>query len=334
MQTAGCPLKGSSVDEEVIVEEDEGDPLEEVEGEADRAQREDPEDDMNLDGLFPSDGEDDAARAGEGGDGERDEPSGNGDGKKVTKKDEEAAAPLDDLQPPEMVSIVWVTAIADNKSPTVLEALQDVVYHARAWNIPILQFHSDKSLEFYAKATRRWIKMNGMRITASEGGVPQSNGLAERTVKWAKQRARVLLKSAGLAPEFWLFAVSAAATQQRSEVLGFTTKSAAPFGAKVMVKQKPYDERGTVAKPDNLKSQWLSGKYRGLSDVTPQGHLVYVEGDRPMFIHTLHVRARLHDPGPPAEELELSLVPRRIRGKRPPEEPAVVISQTMEDGKR
>ena len=46
-----------------------------------------------------------------------------------------------------------------------------------------------------------------------------------------------------------------------------------------------------------------------------------------MFIHTLHVRARLRDPGP--EELEVSLVPRRIRGKRPAEEPAVVISQTQ-----
>ena len=39
-----------------------------------------------------------------------------------------------------------------------------------------------------------------------------------------------------------------------------------------------------------------------------------------MFIHTLHVRA-------PAEELEVSFVPRRIRGKQPAEEPAVVISQ-------
>ena len=46
-----------------------------------------------------------------------------------------------------------------------------------------------------------------------------------------------------------------------------------------------------------------------------------------MFIHTMHVRARLHDPGPPAKELEVSLVPRRIWGKRPPEEPAVVIFQ-------
>ena len=88
------------------------------------------------------------------------------------------------------MTLVWTMALPDNKSPTVLEAIHDVYYHARSLNIPILRFHSDKSLEFYAKATRRWIKMNGMRMTASEGGVPQSNGLAERTVRWAKQKAR------------------------------------------------------------------------------------------------------------------------------------------------
>ena len=184
---------------------------------------------------------------------------------------EDVPVQLDDMQPAEMTSVVWAMALPDNKSPTVLEAIQDVVYHARALHIPMLRFHSDKSLEFYAKATRQWIKTNCMRMIASEGGVPhKSNGFAERTVQWVKQKARVLLKAAGLALEFWPLAVSMAAAQQRSATLGFTTKVAAPFGAKVLVKQKPYDERGMVAKPDNLKSQWLSGKYLGLSDVIPQ----------------------------------------------------------------
>ena len=44
-----------------------------------------------------------------------------------------------------------------------------------------------------------------------------------------------------------------------------------------------------------------------------------------MFIRTLHVRARLHVPGQ-TEELEVSLVPRRTRGKQ---RAAVVISQTQ-----
>ena len=317
LQTAACPLKSSTLDDEVIVEEDGDDPLEKVECEKLRVEREESEDDMNIAGPFPSDGE------------KEERPSASGLEEKKASTDGDVPVQLDDMHPPEMTTVMWAIALLDNKSPTVLEAIQDVVYHARALNIPILRFHSDKSLGFYAKAARQWIKTSGMRMTASERGVPQSNVSAERTVKWAKQRARVLLKAAGLAPEFWPFAVSTAAAQQLSATLGYTTKVAAPFGSTVLVKKRPYDERGTVAKPDNLKSQWLNGKYLGLSDVIPQGHLVYVEGDRPMFIHTLHVRARLHDPGPPAQELEVSLVPRRIRRKQPAEEPAVVISQTQ-----
>ena len=106
---------------------------------------------------------------------------------------------------------------------------------------------------------------------------------------------------------------------------------AAPFGSRVLVKQNPYDERGTVAKPDNMKVMWLEGKYLGLSDVIPHGHLVYVDGERKMFIHTAHVRARLHDPGPPVEELEVSLIPRRVRGKSPAVPPAVVVAQSQVD---
>ena len=74
-------MKASSIDEEVIVEEESPDPLEEGEPEKEHAAKEDPDDDMNLDGLFPSDGE-------EEGDGVREEcekgeePSGSHEGRK------------------------------------------------------------------------------------------------------------------------------------------------------------------------------------------------------------------------------------------------------------
>ena len=83
LQTAGCPMKASSIDEEVIVEEDGPDPLDEGEPERGHAAREDPEDDMNLDGLFPSDGEEEGDGVREEAEKEAEEPSGSGDGKKV-----------------------------------------------------------------------------------------------------------------------------------------------------------------------------------------------------------------------------------------------------------
>ena len=148
LQTVGCLLKTSSIDEEVIVEEADGpDPLDEGEPERGHVKREDPEDDVNLDGLFPSDGEEERDGVREEVEKEAEEPSGSGDGKKVVKNGDEVPTPLDDVEPPEMVSIVWVSSFADNKSPTVLEALQDVVYHARALNITIFEVPIGQNLQ-------------------------------------------------------------------------------------------------------------------------------------------------------------------------------------------
>ena len=223
------------------------------------------------------------------------------------------------MVPPEMSSLVWAVGLPDNKSGTVLEALQDIIAYCKSMNLPVLRFHSDKSMEFFAHSTRRWLKSQGLRMTSSEGGVPETNGAAERTVRWVKQRARVLLHGARLPPDLWPYAASTAAVQQRARALGFEAQLAAPFGSRVHVRQKAYDEKGTVLRPDNLRVQWLEGRYLGLSDVLSRGHLIYVEGEKSMFFHTLHVRPHLVDPGPPEEEFAVDLVPRRIRRKRPPD---------------
>ena len=169
---------------------------------------------------------------------------------------------LEDMVPPEMSSLVWAVGLADNKSGTVLEALQDIIAYCKSMNMPILRFHSDKSMEFYPHGTRRWLKSQGLRMTSSEGGVPETNGAAERTVRWIKQPARVLLHGARLPPDLWPYAASTAAVQQRARALGFEARLAAPFVSRVHVRQKAYDEKGTVLRPDNLRVQWLGGRYQ------------------------------------------------------------------------
>ena len=220
-----------------------------------------------------------------------------------------------DLEGPELVNLIFARGLRDDKAPTVLEAIQDVVLYCRAMNIPVLRFHTDRGMEFRARGTKQWLKNEGIRVTTSEAGVHQTNGTAESTIRWLKQRARTLLLSAGLPQHLWASAMSTAASMQRAGVLGFEPKLAAPYGAKVIVRKRHLDG----PKLDDLAPRWLTGNYVGLSDSLSKGHLVYVkddEGER--FVHTLHVRAGLHDPGPVAEEFEADLPAppdRRVRGK-------------------
>ena len=220
-----------------------------------------------------------------------------------------------DLTGPELVNLVFACGLKDDKAPSVLEAIQDVVLYCRALNIPVLRFHADRGMEFRARGTRQWLKGEGIRVTTSEAGVHQTNGTAESTIRWLKQRARTLLLSAGLPQHLWASAIGTAASLQRGDVLGFEPKLAAPYGAKVLVRKRQLEG----PKLDDLAPRWLSGTYVGLSDSLSKGHLVYVRNDDgERFVHTLHVRAGLHDPGHVHESLETEMPEppdRRVRGK-------------------
>ncbi|OLP78092.1 Retrovirus-related Pol polyprotein from transposon TNT 1-94 [Symbiodinium microadriaticum] len=234
-----------------------------------------------------------------------------------------------DLAPPELVNLIFASGLRDDKAATVLEAIQDVVLYCQALNIPILRFHSDRGMEFQARATKQWLKGQGIRVTTSEAGVHQTNGAAESTVRWVKQRARTLLLSAGLPQHVWPTAVSTAAILQRSDVLGFEPILAAPYGSKVMVRKRQLEG----PKPDDLAPKWVQGVYVGRSESLSKGHLVFVKDDEgEKFIHTLHVRAGLHDPGSIEDRLETEepVGPeRRVRGKSSSSGDVVTLSKAM-----
>ncbi|CAE7334262.1 RE1 [Symbiodinium sp. KB8] len=202
-----------------------------------------------------------------------------------------------DMTGPDLINLVFATAIQDNKSSTVLEAIQDVILYCGALSIPILRFHCDRGMEFYAKATRQWLKYHGIRFTTSEGGLHQQNGVVENAVKYVKQRARTLLYGAKLPQRLWPQAVAAAAAAQRATALGYETKLAAPFGAKVLVRKREYGGSAEPGKPDDLAPRWVEGCYLGLSDTVRRGHLIYVvDKDTEKFIHTVHVRTKVTEP--------------------------------------
>ena len=224
-----------------------------------------------------------------------------------------------DLVAPETVNLIFASAIPDNKGSTVLEAIQDVVLYCWALNIPIVRFHCDRGMEFYAKATRQWIKFHGMRFTTSEGGLHQQNGMVENAVRYVKQRARTLLIGAKLPQKLWPQAVAMAASSQRATTLGMETRLAAPFGAKVLVRRREYGGTAEPGKPDDLAPRWLEGRYLGLSETVRRGHVVYLAGDDgEKFVHTVNVRVGVEDSPSEKAELEADLPgspSRRVRGK-------------------
>ncbi|OLP78075.1 Copia protein [Symbiodinium microadriaticum] len=224
-----------------------------------------------------------------------------------------------DVTGPDLVNLLFASGLPDNKGATVLEAIQDVVLYCSALNIPIVRFHCDRGMEFYARNTRQWIKNQGIRFTTSEGGLHQQNGMVENAVKYVKQRARTLLHGARLPQKLWPQAVSAATSAQRATAMGLETKLVAPFGSRVLVKRREYGGSAEPGKPDDLAPRWIEGRYLGLSETLRRGHVVFVSNeDGEKFIHTVHVRAGLVDPGEADGHAEAEMPlppPRRLREK-------------------
>ena len=75
-----------------------------------------------------------------------------------------------DCEPPEMTYLMFGTALANNQSSTVREALQNVVLYLQMHGLPVYRFHSDKG-EFYNHQFRGWLRDQGVYGTWSEPSV-------------------------------------------------------------------------------------------------------------------------------------------------------------------
>ena len=228
-----------------------------------------------------------------------------------------------DCVAPECTYLTFAVALPNNQSRTIRGGLQDIILYLKMHGLPVYRFHADKG-EFYNHLFRAWLREQGVVGTWSEPSMPQSNGHAESTVKWIKGRARTLLQAAKLPVRLWPVAAATAAAEQRARVLGWRSCLAAPFGATVHLRKKAFDKYGPLRREHGMESKWTTGRYVGMSTIVHRGHVVYIPADgedKEKFLHTLHVRPNLVDPGPPEEELrvEAPKPKRRIVTKTGPE---------------
>ena len=224
---------------------------------------------------------------------------------------------------PEFTYLTFAAALPNNQSSTVKRAVQDVVLYLQMHGLPVYRFHADRG-EFYNHRFRDWLGEQGVYATWSEPSVPQENGHAESTVRWIKDRTRTLLRASGLPLKLWPAAALAAAAEQRAKVLGWQSRLVAPFGSQVHLRRKPFDKAGPLRREFGLESKWTVGKYVGLSTVVHRGHLVYIPPngeEKEKFLHTMHVRHGLIDPGVPEDVFHVPTEQRprrRLTEKLPP----------------
>ncbi|CAE7334978.1 GIP [Symbiodinium sp. CCMP2592] len=246
-----------------------------------------------------------------------------------------AQVPFPDCEAPEMTHLLFARALPNNGTMAVKAALQDVTLYLEAHGLPVYRLHADKG-ETYNHMIRSWLRDQGIRATWSEPGVPQGNGQAETSVRWIKDRARTLLTASGLPVRLWPTAVEAATAAQRAKVLGWRHKMLAPYGSVVHVKQKAFDSSGPRRRERAFESKWFRGVYVGLSNILDNGHVVYVpetESSKEKFVHTLHARKKLVDPGRPQEEVIVDIPkPRRRILEKTPMEVVEMRALKLKDG--
>ncbi|OLP81882.1 putative transposon protein [Symbiodinium microadriaticum] len=196
----------------------------------------------------------------------------------------------------------------------VLKAIQEIVLQLRMENLPVVRIHADRAHEMRSEALRQWTLDNNILLTRTEGQAPQSNGTAERAVRFLKGRARSLLRSADLGVQHWATAMATAAHTQREERLRpeFPHIPAA-YGAKVAIKKKYYGQGGKL----DLLPRWVKGIYMGPVWDVNQGSAI-LEEETNRFTVSTHLRPNLVDPGTIGQEPEMVVEPpprRRLRGK-------------------
>ena len=220
--------------------------------------------------------------------------------------------------------LYFVKPLKTKKSKAVMQAIQEIVLQLKHENLPVVRIHSDRAHELRSPGLREWALDQSIMLTRTEGQSPQSNGTAERAVRYLKGKARLMLRSSGLNGSHWATAMTTAAHHQREGRLRPETyEPLCPYGSRVAIKKKRYSDGGK----HDLMPHWVKGTYLGPVWDVRNGSAV-LEDENGRIMVTTNVRAKLHDPGRAGDAPEVELHPparRRLRGKSKVDEHGVAV---------
>ncbi|CAE7224366.1 RE1, partial [Symbiodinium microadriaticum] len=190
----------------------------------------------------------------------------------LLKKDEDDWEKLigDLTQPMELDTIYMVCPVRARRGGDAMLAIQEAVLRLKLWGYPVARLHTDRGSEFASKGLRKWLLDHDIYHTRSEALVPQTNGAAERGVRWFKTRAKVLLDEAKVPLKYWTLAMQHAAHRRIYDRLGLSKPELLKFGAEVFIRRKVFGNN----KKYDLTDRWEKGVYLGLSDTIKGGAVV------------------------------------------------------------
>eukprot|EP00439_Symbiodinium_sp_Y106_P018710 s7820_g2.t1 len=266
----------------------------------------------------------------------------------VLDKDEQSWENLigDLTKPVEMETIYMVYPVRNKRGGDIMLAIQEAVLRLKLLGFPVARLHTDRGSEFASRGLRKWLLERDIYHTRSESLTPQTNGAAERGVRWFKTKAKVLLAEAKVPLKYWTLAMQHASNRQMYYKLGLQKPPLLSLGTSVMIRRKVFSNN----KKYDLTDRWEEGIYLGLSDTIKGGAIVL----RPtgVLTETLNLRSGVVDPRrllrkPPEDDedlggekleeekpvIDLPIPDHRLKGKQPPPElRALGLHQELPEG--
>ena len=214
-----------------------------------------------------------------------------------------------------MDHLYFIRPLKTKTGKEVMMAIQEIILQLKQENLPVARIHSDRAHEMRSPALRAWTLDQGIWLTRTEGQAPQSNGSAERAVRFSKGAGENTASCGGPRNGALGHSHGGRSHRQREERLRPEDPQVpCPYGTRVAIKKKRYGDGGR----HDLLPHWEKGTYMGpVWDVN--GGSAILEDENNRFTVTTHLRARLHDPGALKEAVEINVLPlkpaRRLREK-------------------
>lgn len=176
----------------------------------------------------------------------------------------------------EIQNYTMVETLTTRHVSEVKSCLARMVARLKYLGLDVRRVHSDAAGEM--RGTKKWCEDRGLYRTFTCGSDWKANGRAEAEIGVIRRAVNTLIRSADEGEDFWpLMAkhVGERRGRQQLAALGFSTPRLVPWGQRVMITTKGWDE---------FQGHWRArkkpGKVRGPDpdmSLTSGGHLVEVE---------------------------------------------------------